>query len=65
MGRLTGMVPTAIQAMALATRAVMVTDTALFRYRHYHTTNDTPDKLDYERMARVVTGCTEIIRSLR
>src|SRR5689334_20644632 len=27
MGRLTGMVPTAIQAMALATRAVMVTET--------------------------------------
>ena len=34
----------------------MVTDTALYRYPHYHTLGDTPDKLDYERLARVVTG---------
>ncbi|MFQ5960000.1 MAG: M28 family peptidase, partial [Candidatus Methylomirabilales bacterium] len=36
--------------------AIMVTDTALFRYDYYHTPQDTPDKLDYPRMARVVTG---------
>jgi Zn-dependent M28 family amino/carboxypeptidase len=36
--------------------AVMVTDTAPFRYPHYHRETDTPDKIDYERMARVVSG---------
>ena len=36
--------------------ALMVTDTAPFRYPHYHSPNDTPDKIDYERMARVVAG---------
>ena len=42
----------------------MLTDTAPYRYPHYHTTGDTPDKLDYERLARVVTGCDEVIRVL-
>lgn len=37
-------------------RAVMVTDTAFYRYPHYHRATDTPDKLDYARMARVVEG---------
>ena len=36
--------------------AVMITDTAPFRYPHYHSARDTPDKVDYERLARVVTG---------
>ena len=36
--------------------AVMVTDTALFRYPHYHASTDQPDKIDYERLARVVAG---------
>lgn len=45
-------------------RAVMVTDTAPFRYRAYHTAHDTPDKLDYERMARVVVGLAEVVREL-
>ena len=34
----------------------MVTDTALFRYPAYHTAEDTPEKLDYDRMARVTAG---------
>ncbi len=34
----------------------MVTDTALYRYREYHTPKDTPDILDYDRLARVVEG---------
>ena len=42
--------------------AVMVTDTALFRYPHYHTAADTPDKVDYERLARVVSGLERVIR---
>lgn len=36
--------------------AFMVTDTALFRYNHYHRPTDTPEKLDYVSMARVVDG---------
>ncbi len=31
--------------------AVMVTDTAFFRNLAYHTPEDTPDRLDYPRMA--------------
>jgi Zn-dependent M28 family amino/carboxypeptidase len=34
--------------------AVMITDSAFFRNHHYHQASDTPDTLDYERMAKVV-----------
>ena len=34
--------------------AVVITDTAFYRNRNYHTAQDTPDRLDYERMAMVV-----------
>jgi hypothetical protein len=44
--------------------AIMVTDTALFRYPHYHSRNDTPDKLDYAGLARVTHGLAAVIRSL-
>jgi hypothetical protein len=44
--------------------ALMVTDTAPFRYAHYHTLQDTPDKLDYERLARVVKGLEGVVRDL-
>ena len=44
--------------------ALMVTDTAPFRYEHYHSEEDTPDKVDYERMARVVAGLTHVIADL-
>jgi hypothetical protein len=37
-------------------RAVMITDTAFYRNPRYHTEHDTPDTLDYERMAKVVAG---------
>jgi Zn-dependent M28 family amino/carboxypeptidase len=36
--------------------AVMITDTAFYRNKYYHTIHDTPDTLDYERMALVVQG---------
>lgn len=36
--------------------ALMVTDTALFRDPNYHRVSDTIDKLDFERLARVVGG---------
>ena len=45
-------------------RAVMVTDTAPFRYPHYHTEADTPDRLDYDRLTRVVWGLAETIADL-
>ena len=44
--------------------AIMVTDTAPFRYPHYHTPSDTPEKLDYDSMARVVAGMENVIRDL-
>jgi hypothetical protein len=43
---------------------VMVTDTALFRYPHYHTMDDTPEKLTYDRFARVVAGLQAVVRAL-
>ncbi|HEX5874816.1 MAG TPA: M28 family peptidase [Pyrinomonadaceae bacterium] len=36
--------------------AVMITDTAFYRNRNYHTAQDTEEKLDYKRMAMVVEG---------
>ncbi|MCB9846271.1 MAG: M28 family peptidase [Phycisphaeraceae bacterium] len=45
-------------------KAVMITDTAHERNPHYHTRGDTPDTLDYERMARVVEGLGHVIRDL-
>ncbi len=44
--------------------AVMVTDTALFRYPAYHSRADTPDKIQYDRMARVVYGLQKVIAEL-
>jgi hypothetical protein len=42
----------------------MITDTAFFRYEHYHTRQDTPEKIDYDRLARVTTGLAEVVREL-
>jgi hypothetical protein len=44
--------------------AIMVTDTAPFRYPHYHETTDTPDELDYNRFALVVSGMEKVIAEL-
>ncbi len=43
--------------------ALMVTDTAPFRYPHYHKAADRPDKVDYEKLARVVSGIEQVVRS--
>ncbi len=43
---------------------VMVTDTATFRYPYYHTIDDTPDKIDYAKLARVVSGLERVITEL-
>ncbi len=44
--------------------AIMVTDTAFNRYAHYHRASDTPEKLDYLRMARVTLGLAAVIKEL-
>ncbi len=41
--------------------AIMVTDTAFYRYPHYHSAQDTPEKIDYARMAQVVEGLARAI----
>jgi len=41
----------------------MVTDTAFYRYRHYHTSEDTVDKIDFDRLARVVDGLTRVVEA--
>jgi Zn-dependent M28 family amino/carboxypeptidase len=45
-------------------RAMMITDTAPFRYRWYHTGNDTADKIDYDRLAVVVDGVYAVTEAL-
>ena len=37
-------------------QALMLTDTSYLRNPHYHLPSDTPDTLDYERMAKVTLG---------
>lgn len=43
---------------------IMVTDTAPFRYPYYHSAEDTPDKLDYDRFTLVVSGMEKVIEDL-
>lgn len=45
-------------------KAIMVTDTAPFRYKHYHKHSDTWDKLDYVTMEKVTLGIEAVIASL-
>jgi hypothetical protein len=45
---------------------IMITDTALFRYPEYHTPSDLPDKVNYEKLARITLGLEQALRdSLR
>ncbi len=44
--------------------ALMATDTAFYRYAHYHSAHDTPEKLDYASMARVAAGLAQAIIAL-
>jgi hypothetical protein len=44
--------------------ALMVTDTAPFRYPHYHMRQDTADKVKFDRMALVVAGLEKVIAEL-
>ena len=44
--------------------AIMVTDTAYNRNPHYHQASDTPDTLDYPRMAAVTLGLAAMLKDL-
>jgi hypothetical protein len=44
--------------------ALMVTDTAPFRYPHYHRAEDTADKVDADKTARVVRGLANVLAKL-
>ncbi len=44
--------------------ALMITDTANFRYPYYHTPEDTVDKINYVALARVVSGLRESVLEL-
>lgn len=44
-------------------QAVMATDTAPLRYQHYHRSTDTPDKIDFDWLERVVRGLLRVLGS--
>lgn len=44
--------------------ALLVTDTAPFRYADYHRATDLPKRLDFTRLARVVAGLEAVIAEL-
>jgi Zn-dependent M28 family amino/carboxypeptidase len=45
-------------------KALMVTDTAFYRYPYYHSPKDTAEKLDYPRLAQVCEGLLKAVRLL-
>ena len=45
-------------------KAIMVTDTAFYRYPDYHAATDTAEKLDYPSLARVCDGLFNALRLL-
>ncbi len=44
--------------------AIMITDTAFYRNKNYHTKNDTYEKLDYKKMKEVVDATITTVLSL-
>ena len=44
--------------------SIMITDTAPYRYSHYHLPSDTPDKVDYDKLARITSGLELIVRDI-
>ena len=45
--------------------AVMITDTAFFRNKEYHSANDTYDRLNYDRMGDTVLGVFSALKKMR
>jgi hypothetical protein len=48
----------------LGVPGLFVNDTANFRYRYYHTWEDTPEKLDYERLGAIVGATAGVLAEL-
>ncbi len=44
--------------------AIMITDTAPYRYPYYHAAGDTPDRVDYEKMVPLVRGLARMLQSM-
>lgn len=44
--------------------AIMITDTALFRYPYYHTVDDVPEHVDFDRLAGVTAGVSRVVSNL-
>lgn len=44
--------------------AIMITDTAPFRYEHYHKSTDTYNKIDYVRMSYVTHGISHMLQQV-
>lgn len=44
--------------------AVMITDTAFYRYSHYHSNSDTFEKINYDSLAAVVEGLEGVLAGL-
>jgi Zn-dependent M28 family amino/carboxypeptidase len=44
--------------------ALMVTDTALYRYPYYHTPEDVPSQIDFDRLTRVIVGLKKVVEDL-
>lgn len=44
--------------------AIMITDTAVFRYPYYHTAEDRVTEINFEKMARVVEGIKSVVVDL-
>jgi hypothetical protein len=44
--------------------AIMITDTAPYRYNYYHTNEDLPENMNFPHMARVVDGLDGVVKQL-
>lgn len=45
-------------------KAVMITDTAFYRNSYYHAQSDTPEKLDYQSISKVIDGLYHVLLAL-
>lgn len=52
------------QFWSIGVPALMVNDTSEFRYAHYHKPSDTPERLDYRRLALATDGLAGVVRVL-
>ena len=43
---------------------IEITDTAPYRNPYYHTEDDTPDRLDYDRLGRFTSAMRTVVREL-